>query len=102
MKISFDKNLVLMVSKDQVSATLTPDPTESIVILSLKDSTYYELKEVAARVWSLIQQPCSIQSIRDVLLEEYEVEAERCEADLTALVEDLFRRGLIEKEKDLK
>ena len=99
MKISFDKNSLLIVSKDQVSATLTPDPTEAIVILSLKDGMYYELKEVAARVWSLIQQPCSIQSIYDVLLEEYEVEAERCEADLTALLEDLFRRGLIEKGK---
>jgi hypothetical protein len=99
MKIRLDKNLVLTVSKDQVSATLTPDLTEGIVILSLKDGMYYELKEVAARVWSLIQQPCSIQSIHDVLLEEYAVEAERCKADLTALVEDLFRLGLIEKGK---
>ena len=53
------------------------------MILSLKDGMYYELK-VAARVWSLIQQPCSIQSIHDVLLEEYEVEAERCEVDLNS------------------
>ena len=102
MGISLDKNSVLIASKDQVSATLTPDPTGSIVILSLKDGMYYELKEVAARVWNLIQQPCSIQSILDILLEEYEVDAGRCEADLIALAEELFKRGLINKEIDFK
>ena len=44
MKISHE--LVLIASKNQVSTTLTPDPTEGIVILSLKDGIYYELKEV--------------------------------------------------------
>lgn len=96
MNNPLDKHSMLVASKDQVAADLSSDSLESIVILSLKDGMYYELKEVAARVWSFIQQPCSIQDVVDKLLEEYEVDVEQCEADLIALAEDLFQRGLIE------
>jgi len=96
MNNSLNRNSVLVASRDQVSADLSSNTSGSIVILSLKDGMYYELKEVASRVWNLIQQPISIQAVLDALLEEYEVEAGRCEADLIALVEDLSKRGLVE------
>lgn len=95
MNNSLDRNSVLVASRDQVSADLSSDSSGSTVILNLKDGMYYELKEVAARVWSLIQQPRSIQALIDIILEEYEVEAGQCEADLIALAEDLSKRGLI-------
>jgi hypothetical protein len=96
MKINLNKNSVLVASQDQVSADLSSESAESVVILNLKDGVYYELKEVGTRVWSLLQQPTSVQSILDTLLEEYEVDAERCEADLLALTENLAQYGLIE------
>ncbi len=96
MNNCINRNSVLIASKDQVAADLSSDTLESIVILSLKDGMYYELKEVAARIWVLIQQPCSVQDVLDKLLEEYEVDVEQCEVDLIALAEDLFQRGLIE------
>ena len=96
MNNSLNRNSVLVASRDQVSADLSSNTSGCIVILSLKDGMYYELKEVASRVWDLIQQPRSIQAVLGTLLEEYEVEAGRCEADLIALVEDLSKRGLVE------
>lgn len=96
MKNHLNKNSVLMASQDQVSADLSSESAESVVILNLKDGVYYELKEVGTRVWSLLQQPSSVQSILDKLLEEYEVDAERCEADLLALAENLAKFGLVE------
>lgn len=102
MKNNFDKNSILVASGDQVSADLSPNTSEDIVILNLKDGIYYELKDVAARVWGLIQQPCSIQAILDTLVEEYEVEAKLCEADLIALAEDLAKRGLISANMDCR
>ncbi len=96
MKTNLDKNSILVASKDQVSADLSSDLVDSVVILNLKDGVYYEIKEVGTRVWNLVQQPCSIQSILNSLLEEYEVDAERCEMDLLALPENLAQYGLIE------
>lgn len=96
MKTSLNKNSVLVASPDQVSADLSSQSAESVVILNLKNGVYYELKEVGARVWTLVQQPRSVQFILDSLLEEYEVDAERCEKDLLALAENLAKFGLIE------
>jgi hypothetical protein len=91
-----NRNTLLVATQDQVSADLSSDTLKSIVILGLKDGVYYELKEVAARVWNLVQNPCSIQIILDTLLSEYDVEPERCEADLFALAEDLAKHGLVD------
>jgi hypothetical protein len=96
MKTSLNKNSVLVASQDQVSADLSSDVASSVVLLNLKNGVYYELKEVGTRIWNLIQQPRSIQSILDILVEEYEVDAERCEADLLALADDLAKHGLIQ------
>jgi adenine-specific DNA methylase len=82
-------------SQNQISANLSSDFSGDVVILGLKDGIYYELKEVGARIWDLIQKPRSIQAILDTLLEEYEVEAQQCEAHVLALAEDMAKRGLI-------
>jgi hypothetical protein len=57
---------------------------------------YYGLDAVGARVWSLIQQPRTVQSVREALLSEYDVEPDRCERDLLALLNQFLAEGLIE------
>jgi hypothetical protein len=66
------------------------------VILDLKSGTYYGLDQVGARIWELIQQPKTINEIRDTLLAEYDVEAERCQADLQTLLQELDAKQLLE------
>lgn len=86
------KDTIVVASKDQVSSDLAGE----VVTLNLKNGTYYGLDEVGARIWSLIQQPCAVGAIRNVILDEYDVEPERCERDLLALLQDLENAGLIE------
>lgn len=90
-----DKNSMIVASNNQISVDLSSNEIESAIILNLQDGVYYELKNVGTFVWNLIQQPCSIRSILDALLEEYEVDLEQCEVDLFALAEDLAKHGLI-------
>lgn len=96
MKAKLSTTSVLVVSQDQVSADLSPDLAGEVVILGLKDGVYYELNKVGACIWRLIQQPRSVQSIIDTILEEYDVPAEECTADVLALAENLAKSGLIE------
>lgn len=93
---SLTKASLLVASPDQVSADVSPDASGDVVILHLKDGIYYELNETGARIWELIQQPCSLGAVLEALLAEYETDAQQCEADLLALVEDMAGRGLIE------
>jgi hypothetical protein len=83
---------IVVVAKEQVSCPLG----EESAILNLKNSVYYGLDSVGARVWTLLQQPRSVGELRDTLLSEYDVEARRCEQDLLALLETMRNEGLIE------
>jgi hypothetical protein len=83
---------IVVASREQVSCPLG----EEAAILNLKNSVYYGLDPVGARVWNLLREPKSIGALRDTLLDEYEVEAERCERDLLALLEKMRGEGLIE------
>jgi hypothetical protein len=82
----------VVVSQDQVSCDLSGESA----ILNLKAGVYYGLNEVGTRVWKLIQEPKRVSELRDVILEEYEVDPHRCAADIMALLQDLLENGLIE------
>ena len=90
--VSGDSTVVA--AKDQVSSDLGGE----VAILDLKAGVYYGLDAVGARIWSLIQEPRTVNEIRDILLEEYEVEPERCERDLLVLLQRLADESLIEVE----
>jgi hypothetical protein len=88
--ISLDSTVVA--AQDQVSSEIG----DEVAILDLKAGTYYGLDAVGARVWELVQEPQRVREIRRILLEEYEVEPERCGRDLLALLQRLAYEGLVE------
>jgi len=85
-------NSTVVVTKDQVSADLSGEAA----ILNLKSGVYFGLNAVGARIWNLLQEPRTVSRIKDVILGEYEVGPDRCEADLFSLLNDLLLQGLIE------
>jgi len=64
------------------------------VILDLATSTYYGLDEVGARCWQLLQENPSLEFVGKTILDEYEVEPQRLESDITDLVTRLVDSGL--------
>ena len=76
---------VVTVSQEQISCDLGGEAA----ILHLASGIYFGLDAVGASVWQLIQQPKTVGEIQAALLQEYDVEAARCEADLQALLRDL-------------
>ena len=83
---------IVVAAPDQVSSDLSGEA----VILNLATGVYYGLDEVGARIWSLIQQPSAVSALRDTIVGEYDVEPERCERDLLALLADLEAARLVE------
>ena|SRR5258706_4472565 len=84
---------IISQARDQVSADLQG----SFAILGLKKGAYYGLDEsVGARVWQLISEPKSVDQILATLLDEYEVDFDRCHSDLISLLERMHQEGLIE------
>jgi hypothetical protein len=62
---------LVVVTTNQISSHVG----DEVVILNLTTGVYHGLNEVGSRIWSLIEEPKSLQSIQEILLAEYEVEA---------------------------
>ena len=86
------KSSIIVAAKEQVSCDLGGEAA----ILNLKDSVYYGLNTVGVRIWELIQEPKTADEVLGILLEEYDVESDRCKRDLLALLQELAAHGLIE------
>lgn len=83
---------MLVASKDQVSCDLG----EEAAILGMKNSVYYGLNPVGARVWWMLQRPRSVGEICEAIVTEYDVAAERCKDDLVKLLQQMLQEGLVE------
>lgn len=88
----FCSQTIVVASKDQVSCELGTEAA----ILGMKNSVYYGLNPVGARVWWLLQEPRSVEEICEAIVSEYEVTAERCEDDLVKLLRQMLEEGLVE------
>ena len=91
-----DKNVsmgsLVVATKEHISCDLSGEAA----ILNLNNGIYYGLDPVGAHIWKLIQEPTSVEAVRDSLLDQYEVAPERCERDLLELLEEFATNGLIE------
>jgi hypothetical protein len=86
------KSAIVVATQEHVSSDLAGEA----VILNLRNGMYYGLDAVGSRIWTLIQQPQPVAVLRDTIVAEYDVEAERCERDILTLLTDLAAAQLIE------
>lgn len=81
----------VVAAERQLSTTLGGE----VIILGLDDSIYYGLTDAGVRIWELVQTPRTVEEILTAMADEYDVDRDRLEADLNALLADLHSRGLI-------
>jgi hypothetical protein len=58
-------------------------------------SSIYTLNEVAARIWELIDGKCTVETIREKIIEEYEVEPQVAEEDIRYYLKQMESNGFI-------
>jgi len=87
---------ILMDTKISASKQiLSSDIGDEMVMMDINLGKYFSLKGPSGRVWELIGNGTTVQAIFDVLLEEYDVEAEQCQQELLALLKDLHDAEMI-------
>ena len=91
MQLDFTSDTTLMAVADHAACELGGEA----VVLNLDTGVYYGLDTVGTRVWRLFQQPRSLGEVRDLIVNEFEVAPERCEADLLAFAAALNAHGLL-------
>jgi hypothetical protein len=83
---------IVVASSQQISCDLD----EEAAILDVTSGMYYGLNATGSFIWSLIQEPKTVVEIQQAMLEEYEVEPERCMRDVVTLLQELADDGLVE------
>ena len=66
------------------------------VLLDLSSERYFGLDPIGTRIWQLLVDAPSLQQVHATLCGEFDAPAERIQADLLALVQELAVAGLVE------
>lgn len=66
-----------------------------IVLLDLDSESYFGLNATGARIWQLMQEGKSGEALLEQMLEEFEIEREQLQADVSELIDQLCEAGLI-------
>lgn len=74
---------------------LTTEVDGELIGMSVEQGTCYGLNGVGTRIWSLLSEPRSVDELCRQLIEEYEVEGDRCESEVIELLEELRSEGLV-------
>ena len=89
MTIDVDSTVV------QSSGLIASDLDGETVMMSLEQGEYYGMKEVGSRIWSLLAAPICVSDLCSNLMEEYEIDADTCLADVLAFLNELYREKLL-------
>jgi hypothetical protein len=68
---------------------------EELVALDAQGGNCFGFNEVATSVWRNLERPTTFDELSAQLLEEYDVEPDRCRRELRDLLDDLEARGLV-------
>jgi hypothetical protein len=74
---------------------LTAEVDGELIAMSVDRGLCYGLNEVGTRIWALIGEPRSIDSLCEQLVREFEVDEALCRAEVIALIEDLRAESLV-------
>jgi len=88
---TISKDSTVMLEDNVVSCDLDGEAA----ILNMDNGVYYGLDPIGAKIWNLIQNPIKINHIVEMVLDEYDVEPDRCHDDILELIEQLVNNGLV-------
>lgn len=76
-------------------AVVTREVGGEMMLVDLDSGTYFGLNDVGGRLWQLLDEGQPLGQACAQLLNEFEVDRDQLECDLTALVGELVERKLL-------
>lgn len=68
---------------------------DGIAIFDTNSNSYFSMNAVGEFVWSMLDQPVSLDDLVDRVAERYGIGRDLCEGDIRRLVEDLAANRLV-------
>ncbi len=83
-----------IVSKGKYHVESTAD--DEIILMHVDSGGFFSLGSTSRRIWQLLEQPRTIDSLCECLIREFDVPRDQCLADVVQLVTKLKDRDLID------
>ena len=78
-------------SDEQVSSEIDGEA----VLMSIDDGEYFKIDEIGTRIWQLIESETAVSDLISKIEQEFEVEPEKCEAEVLDFLNDLEEHKLL-------
>lgn len=85
------KNSFIRRNPELVSSNLDGET----VMMSIENGEYFGLDSVGSRIWELLETPITVANLVDILVDEFEVSREECEADTIDFLNKLLDKHLL-------
>lgn len=80
----------------RVSGIASADVQGETVLLSLERQSYFGLKNVARRIWELLQEPQTLATLCDQLRAEFDVPEDTCREEVATFLAKLESEKLVQ------
>ena len=80
----------------QRNSEIIASEIENETVMMDKDfETYFGLAKIGTRIWQLLENEISLQTICEKLVDEYDVSLEQCIADVTPFIASLLENEMV-------
>jgi len=77
------------------SRTISGRLHDELVMMDIEQGKYFSLNPVATRIWDLLEKPLTEDELCVILIDEYDVEPERCRLEVSEHLKEMVRMGLV-------
>jgi PqqD family protein of HPr-rel-A system len=81
----------------QRAAFVTAPLDDELALLDVRSGTYLGFNATATAIWQRLERPASVDEICAGLMNDFEVDPTECRAGVERALQELLRRGLIER-----
>ncbi len=75
--------------------TISGQLNDDLVMVDIEKGSYFSLNAVATRIWELLENPLTSESLCNLLLAEYDVSPDQCRAEVNEYLEKMKGLGLV-------
>jgi hypothetical protein len=84
-----------MITYTRNNKTISGRLHDELVMMDLDKGKYFSLNPVATRIWDLLEKPLAADELCELLMNEYDVEPVQCRTEVTELLSEMARLGLV-------
>lgn len=77
---------------DQISGVLD----EQAVLLSIENGAYYQMNRMATKIWAVIERPCLVSDLIQLLQDDFDVDHALCEREVITFLSQLQKDNLLQ------